>query len=89
MTRDEVAEIMAEHNPEALLADGFEAAFIGPARRCGQPTLAAYSVRRALEHLEAEGLGFAEADEHLEFNVIGAWVGPHSPIWIDDTGLEE
>ena len=75
---------IAEANPEALFADGLEVALIGPARRCGQVTLAAYSYRRAVEHFMADGLSVEEAVEHMEFNVVGAWVGDHTPIWIDD-----
>ena len=32
-----------ETDEETLLMDGFEDAFIGFSRRCGQPTLATYS----------------------------------------------
>jgi hypothetical protein len=34
---------LADENPDALWPDGFEGAYIGPARRCGQPTLGAFS----------------------------------------------
>lgn len=78
-------EVMSEHNPQALLADGFDDAFVGPARRCGQPTLAAYSTKKALAVLiERDGMTYEEAVEYFEFNVAEAWHGPNTPIWIDD-----
>jgi hypothetical protein len=84
-TRDEIAAIMADHNESALLADDLEDAFIGPAIRCGQPTLACYSYAKAVEVLMGrDGLSLEEACEHLDFNVTGAWVGPHTPIFLMD-----
>ncbi len=85
-TRDEIAAIMADHNEDALLADGFEEAFIGPAVRCGQPTLACYSYSKAADVLmNRDGMSLEEAYEYLDFNVTGAWVGPHTPIFLMDS----
>jgi hypothetical protein len=79
-------EALSEENPDALWADGFEAAYIGQAHRCGQPTLAAFSVKKCLQILmERDGMTYEEADEFFEFNVSGAWVGAGTPIWIYDT----
>jgi len=84
-TRDEIAALMADHNEDARLADDLEDAFIGPAIRCGQPTLACYSYAKAVEVLtRRDGLSLEEACEHLDFNVTGAWVGPHTPIFLMD-----
>lgn len=84
-TRDQIATLMGEHNEEALLADGFEEAFIGPATRCGQPTLAAYSYTKAVDVLvKRDGMTEEEAQEYIDFNVTGAWVGPNTPIFILD-----
>lgn len=89
MTREDVAEIAQQSNGEALLADGFEAAFIGMIRRCGQPALAAYSTRKAVRVLmDRDGMSHEEAVEFFEFNVVGAWCGPHTPAWLDDLDEE-
>ena len=79
---DTLLEALAEENPEAILADGFEEALIGVARRCGQPTLAVYDVNKAAELLmRRDGLTYEEALEHIEFNAAGAWHGEHTPVW--------
>lgn len=76
-------ETLAAENPEALLPDGFEGAAIGVARRCGQPTLAVYDARKAVEILvERDGMTEDEAVEFFDFNVVGSWNGAHSPIWL-------
>lgn len=82
MTRDEIADMVSEHNPEALLADGFEEAFVGVARRCGQPTLAVYDYALGVKVLMTrDGMDEGEAEEWMEFNVLGAWMGEHTPLW--------
>jgi hypothetical protein len=74
---------LAEENPEALLLDGFEAAFIGVSRRCGQPTLATYDREKCIEILMGQGMTPEEAEEYFSFNTEGAWVGPHTPVILD------
>jgi hypothetical protein len=30
------------------------------------------------------GMSYEDAVEWMEFNVVGAWMGEHTPAWIDD-----
>lgn len=84
-TFDQVQRIMLDENPEALFADGFEAALIGPLRRCGQPTICCYSYAKAVKVLmNRDGMSAEDAVEWMEFNVVDAWLGPHTPAWLDD-----
>jgi len=73
-----------------LLADGLDAAFLGVGRRCGQKDVAVYSIPKAIEVLRTrDGMTEAEAEEFLEFNSIGAWVGDETPVWLEAMTLEE
>jgi len=82
---EHVRATLAEENPDALWPDGFEDAYIGQARRCGQPALAAFSVRKCIEVLMVrDGMTWEEASEYFEFNVAGAWSGAGTPVWIYD-----
>lgn len=82
---ERILEAIQEENPEALLLDGFEAALVGVARRCAQPTLAVYSISEILKILvERDGLDWEEAVEHFEFNIAGAWMGEHTPVLLAD-----
>ena len=68
-----------------LMADGFEDAYIGVARRCGQPDLAVYSVRKCISLLvRRDGMSQEDAAEYLEFNSIGCWAGELTPIWLEE-----
>jgi hypothetical protein len=71
-----------------LTADGFEAALIGvSASQPGRPHLAIYDARACVRLLqERDGMTEDEAEEFLEFNVLGAWVGDMTPVfvWVGD-----
>jgi hypothetical protein len=82
MTPD-VRAWIAEFNPDALLADGFEDALLGVAERCSQPVLAVYDTARCLQILQRrDGMTAEEAAEFFSFNTLGAWAGPHSPLYL-------
>jgi hypothetical protein len=89
--RDEIAEI----DENALCADGFDDAIIGwtdswgPHENGGvsRPVRVVYSIRRCVELLVEQGMSQEDAAEYLEFNTVGAYVGPQTPIFVRD--LEE
>ena len=81
---DNIRDWISEFNPEALMADGFDAAIIGLAQRCGQPDLVVYDAAKCIEILmrEGDGMTYEEATEYFEFNTLGAWVGEHTPLFM-------
>ena len=84
MTSDEVYEALAEENPEALFADGFEDALVGVCRRFGQPPLAAYDRVKCIDILmRRDGMTWEDAEEFFNFNMIGAWLGESTPVFLD------
>jgi hypothetical protein len=76
-------EWIAEHNEDALLADGYEDAIVGIAERCGQPTLVVYDAWKCVEILiQRDGMDPDEAMEFFQFNTLGAWAGENSPLYL-------
>lgn len=76
-------EWVSEFNDEALFAVGFEDAFIGVAERCGQPALVVYDADICIDILRnRDGMDKSEAIEFFNFNVIGAWMGDHTPLFL-------
>ena len=72
-----------------LLADGFAQAFIGVGRRSGQPDIAVYDQLKCIEILEKrDGMTIDEAEEFFEFNVVGAWVGEQTPLFLDGKNMD-
>ena len=95
MTREDIAE----YNEEALLLpEMYDSAIIGIARRCGMDSVAAYSTTKCLEILAAtmeldesdlesgedeESLKMNMAIEYFEYNIVNAWLGDGTPIFVD------
>ena len=81
---NEIRESLAEMNPDALLADGFEKALIGYTANQHHATVAVYSLklcRRVL--MNRDGMSHEEADEYLSFNTLGAYVGENGPLFVE------
>lgn len=83
MKYDIKLEILTEANEDALLADGFEEALIGVSYRAGQPAVACYDYNNCIEILMEQGMSDDEALEYFEYNVLGAWVGESTPVFVD------
>ena len=66
---------------ETLYADGFENAFIGLGQQFNKE-LAIYDYDKCIAILVADGLTVEEAEEHMDFNVTGAWVGEYTPVFL-------
>lgn len=69
-----------------LSADGFEDAIIGVVydKAIGTVRLA-YSITKCIEILkERDGMSYDDAFIYFDFNVINAYVGEKTPIWVDD-----
>jgi hypothetical protein len=79
----ELLEALGEINPEALLADGLEDAFIGYTVNHHIPHVAVYDIDKCIEVLVTrDGMTHEDADEYLSFNTLGAYVGENGPIFI-------
>ena len=76
-------ELLAELNPDALLADGLEAALVGYTVNHHHPTVAVYDIEKCIDALvERDGMTPEEADEFLSFNTLGAYVGENGPLYV-------
>ena len=74
---------------EPLEADGLEDALIGVGWQFSQ-ALMVYSVKKVLEILMTrDGMSHEEAREFYEFNIVGAYVGPGTPVFVEDEDMYE
>ena len=77
---DRLMESLEEE--ECLLADGFDLALIGIS--CGINPVAVYDVNKIRNILVArDGMSVEEAQEHMDFNIVGGYVGEKTPLFID------
>jgi len=76
-------EKISEINPEALLADGFNDAILGMCLQFAQEPVVAYDYEKCIEILkERDGMDREVAEEYMEYNVIGSYMGIYSPVFI-------
>lgn len=77
---------MHEHNekiPPMMLADGFSGAFIGTADDFAGHPRAVYDYDKCIRILRYDRhLTEEEAFDFMEFNVVGAFVGAATPIFM-------
>ena len=65
-----------------LFADGFEDAFLGYGRQFNK-LLAIYDYDKCIDILhKRDGMTLTDALEYMEFNVVGAYVGEHTPVFL-------
>jgi hypothetical protein len=67
---------------DTLVADGFDEAIIGIGRQFNKQ-LVIYDEDKCIQILmERDGMSWEEAIEFFNFNVVGAYVGEHTPIFV-------
>jgi hypothetical protein len=80
----DVSEYITDHYPdeEIVIADGLDAAFIGVGFSFTRP-VACYDTEKVLQILMKDGMTYEEAQEYFDFNIVGAYVGENTPVFID------
>ena len=84
--RDGMQKYLEEYFPDdlddILLADGLEEAFLGVSRSFTGSCVAVYDIDIIMQVLVKQGMTLEEAREYFEFNTLGAYMGPHTPIYL-------
>lgn len=74
-------EHFGEGEDGLLVMDGFDDCIIGVGQRFTDHFVI-YDLRKVLDKLMADGMSEEEAIEFHEFNQLGAWVGPRTPVFL-------
>jgi formylmethanofuran dehydrogenase subunit E len=77
--KEHLMEVLAEE--ECLTADGFDAALVGCTY--GANVVAVYDIQRMIEVLVNEGMDHDDAVEFLEYNVVSAYLGDKTPLYVN------
>jgi hypothetical protein len=82
-TREQIDHWVSEAFPEdeILMADGFEDAFMGVAMQFNAP-ISLFDYDKCLTILQKDGMTYSEAEEYMQFNVVGAYVGKNTPAFL-------
>lgn len=74
---------LGELNPNALLADGLEDAFVGYTVNFHHAHVAVYGYDKCVQVLvDRDGMAWEEAEKFLEFNTLSAYVGDNGPLFV-------
>ncbi len=71
-----------------LAADGLEAALLGLGTQ-GPHVLLIYDLAAVRALLVTQGCAEDEVDEYIAYNIIGAWVGPGTPVFVERMTMDE
>ena len=77
--KDKIIEMLGDDS-HALFADGFDEAVIGVEIETERVV---YDKNIMIDILVEDGMDPIEAMEHLQYNVWGAYVGVHTPIYVE------
>lgn len=81
--RKDIFAALREANPEALLADGLEAAYMGHTVNHHHAIVAVYDYDKCVNVLiTRDGMSYEDADEFLQYNTLGAYVGENGPLFL-------
>jgi len=75
--------MLSEYNEEMLFADGFDDALIGVCYKFGQVDCAVYDLKKCYQILmENDKMTMEVAMDYMDYNVLGAYVDKHTPVFI-------
>ena len=70
------------HLNDLILWDGLDDALIGYVMNKDLEPIAVYSYQLALEYYLDQGFEYSDALEYMHFNIIDAYVGERTPLWV-------
>lgn len=88
MDRARAEKLAGEIEPGVLFADGHDSALLGIGRQFNT-FFAVYSTKKVIAGLIEQGMDEEEAIEFFAFNIIGAYVGEHTPVFLMDDVEDE
>lgn len=65
-----------------IYPDGYEDCILGVAEKFGGPPVAVLDVEKMLDKMRQDGMSDEEAMEYFEFNILGAYVGEETPVYV-------
>jgi hypothetical protein len=79
---DDPYEELYEANHQALLAEGFDDAYMGFVANTHHTSVAVYDYDECVRVLREDGMTEEEAIEYMDYNVVDAYVGEHGPLFL-------
>ena len=84
-SREEISDALGLEE-DALFLDDFDDCILGVADGFAMHGVVAYDLHKVIEKLKGQGMSEIEAWEYYSFNMVGAYVGDMTPIYITKLG---
>ena len=70
--------------------DGFDNAIIGVGERNNTDSMIVYDYNKMVKILVTrDDMSYEEAEEFIDYNIVGAWIGDTTPIIVTKKNIEE
>ena len=70
--------------------DGFDNAIIGVGERNNTDSMIVYDYDKMVKVLVTrDDMSYEEAEEYIDFNIVGAWIGDTTPIIVTKKSIKE
>ena len=70
--------------------DGFDSAIIGVGERNNTDSMIVYDYDKMVKVLVTrDDMSYEEAEEYIDFNIVGAWIGDTTPIIVNKKSIKE
>lgn len=70
--------------------DGFDNAIIGVGERNNTDSMIVYDYNKMVKILVTrDDMSYEEAEEYIDYNIVGAWIGDTTPIIVTKKNIEE
>ena len=70
--------------------DGFDNAIIGVGERNNTDSMIVYDYNKMVKILVTrDDMSYEEAEEYIDFNIVGAWIGDTTPIIVTKKNIED
>lgn len=79
--REQIDAICDDRDEKMLVVDGHDDAILGIASRFGMDDVVAYDYEKVIAEL-AKDMSRDEAEEFFQFNILGAWCGEGTPLFV-------
>ena len=70
--------------------DGFDSAVIGVGERNNTDSMIVYDYNKMVNVLMTrDGMTYKEAEEYIDFNIVGSWIGDTTPIIVNKQSMRQ
>jgi len=80
--QSKIQDILESYGEDLMLMDGYDDCILGVGERFNSDPHVVYDLNRVIGKLIDSGMSEEEAHEYFEYNMLGAYVGDHTPSFI-------